>query len=160
MRYERMTADGMLHAISPTRCSLSDDTLHHDGAAYAVYAVPSADAIAYVPSECIGAAFSDCVTIALPLPLGKHIYPASVIWSTPTGLADLLPTSSTRKSRIHGINLSSWEDSDEEVSDAEDGGIPLEDEEESDQDIEDCGGDDISDVEDVSDCGDDVLETE
>ena len=75
------------------------------------------------------------------------------------GLAAMLPSSSTRKARIHGINLSSWEDSDEEGSDADDGILPVEDDEESDAELDELEAEDVdSDVDVVSDCDDVALD--
>lgn len=152
MMYELMTSDGVLHRIMPSALgNATHDSITYNGETYRLYATPASDTTAYAKCNIS----SSHLTIPLPLPLGKLLYPAPLLWRSQSGITTFLTsTTFVKKRRASGV-FSSWEDSDEELSDAEDIALPEESEESEGDEAEADGID--SDVEEVSDVEDDVV---
>ena len=153
MVYEVMTSDGVLHKVIPSAlvAATDGDTIAYNGETYRLYATPASDTSAYAKCEIN----TSHLTIPLPLPLGKMLYPAPLLWRSQSGITTFLTsTTFVKKRRASGVFLS-WEDSDEELSDPEDIAMPEESEE---SEGDDADAEDIdSDVEEVSDVEDDIV---
>jgi hypothetical protein len=121
MILELMSSDGTFRAVRATARDGGGDAYVLDGDLFEKYREVARGVTAYArtPSS---TPFAECVLLPLPMPLGKALYPAPVLWATTTGLGAFVTDEKKRKVTLRGL-FSSWEESDDDASEADDGAL-------------------------------------
>ena len=120
MVLELMRADGAYRTVQAKPCAAANAGYTFDGAIFQKFREVAPGVVAYArtpPSE----PFDECILPPLPMPLGKALLPAPVLWETMTGIGAFV-TDEKRKVTLRGL-FSSWEESDDEASEADDGAL-------------------------------------